>query len=243
MDRDAPVMRQHLVRQWEEANGTLERLAQGASARPTDAWTIIKIAAAASVLDVVRFEMSPVVFNVPERANHSSSELFVVAEGWLELRREEFRQSQTLVTHAFVTQAGYFRWSGNSLDHVYGAHYDVAVDQLGHPTFHSQMRSFEELGRHIATHYSIDSPINNHIKGVLRNVRLPTAQMDFFSFVLQVFADHLLIDGSTQEERAAFNALLAKNELLKGAAKRSGRLTAEIARSCYRALHWYPVVT
>jgi hypothetical protein len=235
-------MRQQLVQQWDEAAGALARMGPGASVLPVDGWSIIQGVPSSSD-DLVKFEMSPVVFNVPERGNHSNTALFVVAEGWLELRRDAFRHDRSLLTHAFATRAGYFRWNGRELEHVYGAHYDVALDELGHPTFHSQMRSFRELSDHIRTQYQIDSPVVDRIDRVLRNVRLPTAQMDFFSFILQVFADHLLIKNSSDEERAAFNTLLKKSESLKGAAGRSSRLTAEIARSCYRSLHWYPVVS
>jgi hypothetical protein len=66
--------------------------------------------------------------------------------------------------------------------------------------------------------------------------------MDFFSFVLQVFADHLLIEDSGEDKKKAFNTLLSKSAALRGAAARSARLTTEASRRCLRAFHWYPVV-
>ena len=242
MDRDASVMRQRLVEQGDHAYGTLQLLAQYASASPNDGWTIIQPVETPETPDIVKFELVPVVFNVPERADDGKPLLFVVASGWLELNRPEYRNTGALVTHEFATRAAYFRWKHDRLYHVYGAHYDVAFDELGHPTFHSQMRSFHDYAAHIRTQYNIEDEIEDKIDGVLRNVRLPTAQMDFFSFLLQMFADHLLIKGSTPEEKAAFNSLLARSEVLKGAASRSARLTADIARLCFRAMHWYPVV-
>jgi hypothetical protein len=235
-------MFKRLIEQWDQAKGTLEQMAQGASVRPVDALAFIKFVETPDTPDVAKFEMAPVVFNVPERADDTSSMLFVVASGWLELSRTEFKNHKTLVTHSFATQTGYFRWDGTHLNHVYGAHHDLEVDKLGHPTFHSQMRSYPELHKVIAKEFDINSPVQNKIGAVLRNVRLPTAQMDFFSFILQVFADHLLIANSTPEEKGAFNSLLEYNKSLRGAAARSERLTADIARSCYRAMHWYPVV-
>jgi hypothetical protein len=242
MDRDAQTMFKRLVEQWDQAKGTLERLAQGATVRPDDGPAFIRFVETPATPEIARFEMAPVVFNVPERANDTSSMLFVVAFGWLALNREAFKKDKTLVTHSFSTRTAYFRWDGKHLNHVYGAHHDVAVDELGHPTFHSQMRSYPELHQNIAKEFGIDSPCKDQISAVLRNVRLPTAQMDFFSFILQVFADHLLIKSSTPEEKGAFNSLLQYSLALKGAASRSDRLTADIARSCYRAMHWYPVV-
>ena len=235
-------MHKRLIEQWDQAKATLERMAQGALVRPDDAVAFIKYVETPKTPDVAKFEIAPVVFNVPERADDTNSLLFVVAYGWLELSRTEFKKNKSLVTHSFATQTGYFRWDGSHLNHVYGAHHDLEVDKLGHPTFHSQMRSYPELHQVIAREFDINDPVQNQIGAVLRNVRLPTAQMDFFSLVLQVFADHLLIANSTPEEKDAFNSLLEYNKTLKGAASRSERLTADIARTCYRAMHWYPVV-
>ncbi|MDB5541025.1 MAG: hypothetical protein JWQ89_2752 [Devosia sp.] len=43
---------------------------------------------------------------------------------------------------------------------------------------------------------------NNGCKGMLSTVRLPTAQLDVLSLLLQVFADHLLQDKSAEEVKA-----------------------------------------
>ena len=241
MDRDSSVMHQQLVQQWSEVVGTLERMRQSASVSPNDAHTNIREVTSSSN-DIVKFELCPVVFNVPEKADHRNIALYVVTEGWIELSRQEFRDGRGLVTHAFATRAAYFRQKKNSLEHVYGAHYDVAFNELGHPTFHSQIRSFMDLSSYVTREYKVNNQLINHLEGVLRNVRLPTAQMDFFSLILQLFADHLLMRNSGEEEKSAFNALLRKDEFLRGAAGRSPRLTAQVARSCYRSLHWYPVV-
>ncbi len=240
MDRDSPLMRQKLVQQWADVVGTLERMSQGASVLPNDAWNNIREAASSSD-EIVKFELCPVVFNVPEHANHRNIGLFVVAEGWIELSRADFRNGLGLVTHAFSTRSADFRQKEETLEHVYGAHYDVAFDELGHPTFHSQLRSFVDFSAHILEQFNLNLDVINHLEGVLRNVRLPTAQMDFFSLILQIFADHLLMRNSGEEEKSAFNALLQKNVFLRGAAARSSRLTADVARSCYRSLHWYPI--
>jgi hypothetical protein len=241
MDRDTSLIRQQLVQQWSEVTAVLERMSPGASVSPSDGWAIIHDAPASSN-DLIKFVLEPVVFNVPERGNHSNAGLFIVVEGWLEVRRADFAANSELVTHAFATRAAYFRSHANELEHVYGAHYDVTVDELGHPVFHAQMRSFLELGSHVRTQYQRTDAFVDKVDGVLRNVRVPTAQMDFFSFTLQVFADHLLVRQSGKEVKEAFNTLLQKSEFLRGAAVRSARLSTEAARLCLRSRHWYPVV-
>jgi hypothetical protein len=239
MDQDTLLMRQRLVQQWSEVIGTLGRLCQGAAVSATDGWSVIHVATPSSD-DVVKFSLSPVIFNVPEKANHSRAALYVVADGWIELRRDRFNNDDLLVTHAFSTRAAYFRRNAQRLDHVYGAHYDVDADRVGHPIFHAQLRDFSQMSKIVLDYFKFQAEIKNSFVGVLQSVRTPTAQMDFFSFILQVFADHLLMNNSGPEDRDAFNSLLKRSEFLRGAGARSSRLMSDVARVCYRSIHWYP---
>jgi hypothetical protein len=77
---------------------------------------------------------------------------------------------------------------------------------------------------------------------MLRNVRVPTAQMDVFSLFVELCADHLLYEQSGPEEREAFNSLLHRSAFCRGAALRLPQLATEEARACYRARHWYPAI-
>jgi hypothetical protein len=78
------------------------------------------------------------------------------------------------------------------------------------------------------------------VQGVLQTVRVPTAQMDILSLIVQICADRLLHSGSSDEETSAFHDLLKKNKFCQGAAFQVTRLGTEEARTCYRARHWYP---
>ena len=212
----------------------------GASVLPSDPWKVFE-AEDPSSGNIIRFKLLPIVFNLPERATHTTPNLFVVVEGWLEFRLDSMRNNSELLTHGFSTKAAYFRKTSGGVAHVYGAHFDFALDELGHPIFHAQMKSFQDLYSYVDAEFQVGGELTDNVKGILKNVRLPTAQMDCFSFFLQLCADHLLYDQSGPEERGAFNSLLNMGEFLKGAGYQSGRLTAASATSCYRSRHWYPV--
>ena len=239
MDRDTSVILQRLVQQWSEVSTALARMTNAATVDPEDGWAIFRALPSADH-NVVKFEVLPVVFNIPERAYHVNSDLFVVVQGQLSVRRDRYVKDEVLATDNFSTRAAYFRLTADGPVHVYGAHYDFALDELGHPIFHSQMRSFAEMWTSVGQRYSIEGPAKDYVSGILQNVRLPSAQMDVFSLVLQICADHLLFANSGPDERAAFNALLEKSTFLKGAGFQAPRMTTEAAFSCYRSRHWYP---
>jgi hypothetical protein len=210
--------------------------------KPTDGHAIFHVRSAVGS-PVVAFEIRPVVFSLPERGyHHESRELFVVVKGDLSFSRQDFVDTGKLVTKTFGTQVAYFRRASHALIHVYGAHYDFAVDELGHPAFHAQMRSFQELSSHVLAQYGYDGEVDDLVKGVLKTVRTPTAQLDAFSLFVQICADHLLYDQSGPEAKAAFNSLLEKSKFCQGAAGQLPRLATEEARHCYRARHWYPAI-
>ena len=232
-----------LVSQWTQVQAQLARLNNSASALPQDGYAIFH-PADSSAVDSVSFDLSPVVLNLPERASDSELELFVVLKGRITFDRSDFCDDRPLRTRNFGTEIGYFRVDGNRLDHILGAHYDYSEDELGHPAFHAQLRSYaSEFRPHIVAQLGIQFEAGeDKISGILKTARLPTAQMDLFSTILQLFADHLLYAGSSVDERRAFNRLLDKNRFCQGAAHRIPRLGSEQACECYRALHWYPVL-
>jgi hypothetical protein len=242
MDREANLILQRLVSQWDEVNTALARLRAAATVRPGGGWNVFR-APTGPPSNVIGFDFGSVVFNVPERATHVSADLFIVVDGHIAFRRDLFNSEDVLATDNFSTRAAYFRKKETQqAEHIYGAHYDFALDELGHPVFHSQMKSFAEMWTAVNEHYGIDGDAVDRVAGILQTVRVPTAQMDFFSFCLQLCADHLLFANSGSEERAAFNLLLDKSSFIQGAGYQAARLATEAARVCYRARHWYPVL-
>jgi hypothetical protein len=242
VNRETSGILQRLVAQWSNVTAELPRLHPAAEVKPVDGYAIFQPLLADDV-DVAPFEIRPVVFNFPERASHrANDELFVVVKGQLSFRRQELIQSGRLVVHDFGTQVGYFRRKHEELTHVYGAHYDFALDEVGHPVFHAQMSTFAELSTSITEQYGYDGPIQDSVMGILRTVRLPTAQLDAFSLFVQICADHLIFSKSGPEEKAAFNSLVEKSMFCQGAAGRVPRLSTDEARVCYRAPRWYPAI-
>jgi hypothetical protein len=241
VDRESSGILRRLVTQWDHVNAELARLQSTAEVRPENGYDVFQIVDTGATT-VAAFELLPVVFNLPERANHVSPNLFVVIKGRLLFDRKEYSEREILATSAFGTQAAYFRRTPGGLDHVYGAHYDFALDEIGHPVFHGQMRSYVDLAAHVKSQYSIQGEVSDSVKGVLRNVRVPTAQMDVFSMFIELCADHLLYEKSGPEEKDAFNSLLSRSVFCQGAAFQLPRLATEEARTCYRARHWYPAI-
>ncbi len=126
--------------------------------------------------------------------------------------------------------------------HVYGAHYDFASNEIGHPVFHGQMRSFKEFSEVIKNrHYGVeDAELVDLVEGILKSVRLPSAQMDVFSFLLQLVADHLLSPDSGVDDKTRFRELLERSKFIQGLGSQMARLQVPPANVCYRAVHWYP---
>lgn len=241
VDRESNGILRILVNQWDGIKAEIERLNSSAEVRPGDGYQVFRPVEGASA-DTASFVLSPVVFNLPERADDVSTDLFVVVEGRLSFGRKEFAEQDILVTHEFGTKVAYFRRSRKALTHVFGAHYDFSLKELGHPIFHGQLRNFPELSESVRACYAITDPVDDQVKGVLRTVRFPTANMDAFSLFVQLCADHLLYSDSGPEEKAAFNALLKANQFCRGAAFQMPHLETEAAYSCYRARHWYTAI-
>ena len=229
-----------LVEHWNSVRLETQRMHQGVQIRPDDIHTRLRPIDGADP-DAAYFRLQPVIFNLPERATHADTDLYVVVEGSVSYRRTEFRQDRRLLTDSFATRAAYFRRTSEALLHVFGVHYDYS-DAMGHPAFHAQMKSFAyDYGEFVKKQYQLDLPIEDRIKAILNRVRVPTAQMDVFSVLLQLCADHLLHQGSSIEEVSAFEALLTKSRFCVGAPFQLNRLGTNEARKCYCAKHWYPL--
>jgi hypothetical protein len=223
-----------LVSQWDNVKMYLDKL-QLPAARPEDGYRIFRLIEVPKVADQIGFDIGPVTFNVPERANQTPN-MFIVAKGRLYLDELALRATKALKTVSFATEVGYFRKTANGLDHIYGAHYDFALDEIGHPVFHAQMKSYNDQASHVEQ-FQPDCLSEDHMKPILRTVRLPTAQMDFFALLLQICADHLMSKDSGEEERETFSKLREVSRKIQGA----GHLAANFIQAppCMRSLHWY----
>lgn len=184
--------------------------------------------------------VKPVIFVVPERAKNARDLIFIVAKGRLGISSTDPRLLKTL---DFSTEVAYFRRKNDGdrnsmkLDHVYGAHFDYAPDQQGHPRFHAQMNDLDELKSVVAAKYDLSTDDgSNHMTSILRNARLPSAQMDIFSFMLQVAADHLICKDSTATDMNKLRDLAAEVAKLKGL---PDLVPSVIMNQCTRSVHWY----
>lgn len=86
-------------------------------------------------------------------------------------------------------------------------------------------------------HFEVEGACTDHVEGIFKTVRIPTAQMDLFALLMQLAADHLMSERSSQEDRNTFKELGDSNRKMKGA----GYLwpSLEQAPKCMRAVHWY----
>lgn len=224
---------------WTEKVRSMSQMNQGTSVRPFYAQEVIRIEQCTSP-DSVNARCGPVVFKLCEKAG-GIPKMYVVVEGWISVQVKDGRSAKLQTTN-FGTSVGYFRSSKNRLEHVYGVHYDMDGDGKGHPVFHSQMRSAKEFANEIRNQYQLDDKVFDYAKRILRNVRVPTAQMDFFSVFTQLCADHLISNNASNthpEVFSAFCSLQSACNMLQGVAHRLSYLNCKEASDCYRASHWY----
>src|SRR5687767_8720938 len=137
MSRHGSQLRKRVIDEWSQITIELQRMRSDASVRPDDGYRIFR--EAGETAEAIQLDFGPVVFSMPERATHHTTELFVAITGQLRFNRTSFVDEKRLVTHDFATRVGYFRRRKDDLEHVYGAHYDCDIERLAHPTFHGQL--------------------------------------------------------------------------------------------------------
>ena len=190
--------------------------------------------------DVAKLDCGAAVFNLSERGN-AVPEIYVVVEGSICVREGDSNGS-SLQTMWFGTRVGYFRLKGNRLEHVYGVHYDMDEQRDGHPVFHAQLGPASEFASTINNEFHLGAELVDSMGPMLRNVRTPTAQMDFFSVCTQLCADHLMGGNPTDDHSqviAAFDGVRLACDFLQGAAHGMTYLNDGKAPGCYRSYHWY----
>jgi hypothetical protein len=188
----------------------------------------------------VKLNFGPVIFNLPERRDQRLN-LYIAATGWISFDLNADIDAQ-LVTKSFGTNVGYFRLKGDILQHVYGVHYDLERSKLGHPVFHSQLKSMKNMATCINDAFSLGADIDDKMTGVLKNVRMPSAQMDLFSVFNQLCADHLFGEDMPAEATQAFESALMIGGGIQGAACSMPHLNSTPGSSCFRSSHWYSQV-
>lgn len=230
-----------LIAHWEAVRLCVERLNNSASVIPADAAGLFRVSH--SDADVLAFDIGETLLILPERAKQVSNPMHIVVKGRLTIDKKHFMTSEQLRTTHFQSEAGYFRLkTDGTLQHVFGAHYDLTQNEVGHPAFHAQLKSFLGFADIVQLRYA-DTPLNvtNAMENVLKTVRLPSAQMDYFSLLIQAVADHLMSpNSSSTEDVNSFQALLGKSKSFQGRAYDIARLQEPSATACYRSVHWYP---
>lgn len=221
---------------WQGILASIARMNPATSIKPRSAADVFK---PDDVSAAPKFNIGPVVLNVPERAMDQRSELYVVVQGWITFGPPLQRGERRTTLH-FGTQVGYFRQKNDSLFQVYGIHYDMDKDLPGHPVFHAQMSTQARLAPAVEqlTKLKFNSE-PDLCGGLLRNVRMPTAQMDAFSVITQIGADHLVSHLSGPEVHRAFMKLREACDFFLGAGARISYLNTLPATHCYRSTHWY----
>ncbi|WP_431018407.1 hypothetical protein [Burkholderia gladioli] len=195
--------------------------------------------------DDICFKVKPVAFKLPEKATspHNLS-LFVILQGRVTIDRPSFREGKLLQIKSFSTEVAYFRKNSSELKHVFGAHFDTAPTHVGHPAYHGQLKSYYEwydLYKASSRVLPANCTVIDGFGGVLSNVRIPSAHMDIFSYLLQLGADHLVTAKSSREELRTFEKLRIASLSLKGSAHLLSQFSSAVATTCLRSPHWYPI--
>ena len=239
-DRFGIKAHQKLITEWNVLAELMREASPGVDIKPDDSVRVFQTRKPPHA-GLAVFDIGPLVFRVPEQANRPTKFIYVVVKGRLAVEQDKDGSPDSYLTDSFSTESGYFREKNNRLVHVYGAHYDFAPNETGHPAFHVQVKNFQKFSQHVVDLYSLNlAEVGDGLGNVIKNVRVPTAQMDVFSLFLQIFADHLVSSGSEQKIRDDFRLLRDRSGWLRGAASRANELASEDAGSCFRSRHWYP---
>jgi hypothetical protein len=229
-----------LISQWDELYRCAKTLNNNVLIEPNDAYSFIKIAEVDVENGTTSFEVEPVLFNLPESQKDFGASLFVVVRGLLTIDRSRFEDDKYLQMTKFNTRVAYFRQQRDGFEHVLGAHFDIAIDDTGHPAYHMQFDDYKEVMSVIDAAFGEQKLINNCMASAPKLIRIPCAQLDTFSIWIQLVADHLLGSLSSDEDKATFKGLLAKARLLHGTGHLIPRLQQADLNACFRAHHWYP---
>jgi hypothetical protein len=232
----APLMRDFRLR-WDQIQAALGKLSSSAQMRPITADDAIHPDGMDKEGEC--FTIGPIVLLVPKRALARSAELYVVVQGWIVFGPPLGDGDGRRTTQEFGTRAAYFLEKSGALEHVYGVHYDMDDLLPGHPVFHAQMGSQDEMRASIGDLFRVPSDGTDKVGHLLGNVRTPVAQMDAFAVITQIGADHLIATGVEKEKLEAFEALREACDFFVGAGSHLPQLSSPAATQCFRSTHWY----
>ena len=240
-------VRNRLIAEWKWTKTQLERV-NSVVLRPSNAYDVVHLSKRANDR-IIAVNLGPLVLNVPERGNRQAAHLYIYVSGSFEFSRALWLRDGTLDTTHVQTEAAYFRGEHRKdLLLVHGAHYDYTPGQRGHPVFHMQLRgALLDYASVVRACFGLTGEVSDGIPRMLRNVRAASAQIDVFSFLVQIAADHLLPQSANVDQRDAFNSLRARADLCgpycrEGEAGSSQPLPASDPTRgyrCFRARHWY----
>ncbi len=163
-------MLRELQTAWTGVRAGMARMYGASSVEPKDYLQIFKVED--EECGQIKLDVSPVVLNVPERAGSGSLDLYVAIAGWL-LFATRRNQGDPIRTERFGTKIGYFRAKRATLQHVYGAHYDIEETAPGHPVFHGQIAPQMEFSSDVLNLFHRGGEPENLVKPILRNVPCP----------------------------------------------------------------------
>lgn len=230
-----PDPSRHIENLWIGVLSSMKKLNTKIDVRPKDPNLIFRRAGSSAGGSC--FEIQPTVFLLPERSSHRTADLYVVVSGQMVF---EPLTAASWRTAGFATRIAYFRMRPGVLDHTCGLHYDFDTS-LAHPVFHVQFRSQADMRETVEKEFRPKLSLRQDaMKDVIQTVRIPTAQMDFFSVVLQLCADHLVGKDSQKPVTSEFlNLRSTIAESMSGACATHPGLSAARSAKCSRAPHWY----
>ena len=172
------LLRSSIRTAWAQYTGSLGHISQGCNVTPANAEDAFQLTDMGKVIEVT---IQPIVFRLTKTANSPKSQIFVTVQGKVAFSCES--GVDALLASDFKTQVGYFQVNGNSLDHVFGVHFDYDDTLVAHPVFHAQMTSCATDLTHVTSAYDVNYRLRNDcMTGVDGRIRIPTAHMDAFPF-------------------------------------------------------------
>ena len=213
--------------QWRKVVSGLQSLGRGSAIHPPNPHSVFFLEGHSNT-GPIRLRVDPILLKLPERANDAARNLYVVLEGYLAFNRPA-NVLTPLATCDFGTRIGYFRHkpAHGRLDHVYGAHYDLDTSGSAHPVCHAQFASYLHFGQQLVNQFHLPHATDS-VSSVLRTVRSPTAQMDVFSVLRQLCADHLVGENPGPSVLHRFRAIS------------TDCMVAQPIRPHVESSHWYP---
>lgn len=236
MTKNALTVENRARAAWDKAVVCLTKIRQSSVVRPTGS-EIFKVTTNEDDQEI-KLSANPIVFKVSERPGNPVPNLYIVVEGWITFA-DQAGQIASFQTTDFGTKVAYFRHKNNRFNHIFGVHYDMDKRDYRHPVFHAQLNSFTSYINHVEDLFPQECQLDDSMGGVLRSVRIPTAQMDVFSVLIQICADHLIGQQPAPATTTAFESMRSAASFFIGAGSMINYLSNPPAASCFRSYHWY----